>query len=144
MKVALIGAGSAVFAQTVITDILAIESLDSGSFALVDLDAERLELTHEVAEQLIELFGKPWTVQATTERRSILPGCDYVINMIEVGGLANVQHDYAIPFKYGVDQCIADTSGPGGIFKYLRTAPSWLAICHDKGDRRRPRSTASP
>ena len=48
--------------------------------------------------------------------------------MIEVGGLANVQHDYAIPFKYGVDQCIADTIGPGGIFKYLRTAPFWLAI----------------
>ena len=131
MKVALIGAGSAVFAQAVITDILAIEGLDSGTFALVDLDAERLELTHAVAEQLIKLVGKSWTVRATTDRRSILPGCDYVINMIEVGGMANVHHDYAIPFKYGVDQCIADTSGPGGIFKYLRTAPTWLAILHD-------------
>src|SRR5205085_12295840 len=52
-------------------------------------------------------------------------------NMIEVGGLANVQSDYTLPLKYGVDQCIADTIGPGGIFKYLRTAPSWLAICRD-------------
>jgi alpha-galactosidase len=51
--------------------------------------------------------------------------------MIEVGGLANVYSDYAIPLHYGVDQCIADTIGPGGIFKYLRTAPSWLAICRD-------------
>ncbi len=51
--------------------------------------------------------------------------------MIEVGGLANVHSNYAIPMKYGVDQCIADTIGPGGIFKYLRTAPSWLAICRD-------------
>jgi alpha-galactosidase len=33
--------------------------------------------------------------------------------------------------KYGVDQCIADTMGPGGIFKYLRTAPSWIPICRD-------------
>ena len=131
MKVALIGAGSGQFAQTVITDILAIEGLDAGTFVLVDLDPERLELTHEVAEQLIELVGKPWTVQATTDRRSALPGCDYVINMIEVGGLANVEYDYTIPLKYGVDQCIADTSGPGGLFKYLRTAPSWLAICRD-------------
>jgi alpha-galactosidase len=131
LKVALIGAGSGVFAQAVITDILAIKGMDSGTFALVDLDAERLELTHEVAEQLIKLVGKSWTVQATGDRRSVLPGCDYVINMIEVGGLANVHHDYAIPFKYGVDQCIADTSGPGGIFKYLRTAPTWLAICRD-------------
>lgn len=63
MKVALIGAGSAQFAQTVITDILAIEGLDAGTFALVDPDTERLELTHEVAEQLIKLAGKPWMVQ---------------------------------------------------------------------------------
>jgi alpha-galactosidase len=130
-KVTLIGAGSAVFAQSLITDILAIEGLDAGSFALVDLDTERLELAHEVAGQLIKSTGKPWTVQATNDRRSVLPGCDYVINMIEVGGLANVHYDYAIPLKYGVDQCIADTIGPGGIFKYLRTAPSWLAICRD-------------
>jgi len=49
-KVALIGAGSAVFAQRMITDILAIDGLDTGMFALVDLDTERLELAHEVAE----------------------------------------------------------------------------------------------
>lgn len=131
VRVALIGAGSAVFAQRMITDILAIDGLGAGTFALVDLDTERLELAHEVAEQTIQTAGKPWTVQATTERRNVLPGCDYVINMIEVGGLANVYSDYAIPLKYGVDQCIGDTIGPGGVFKYLRTAPSWLAICRD-------------
>src|SRR5205807_5581660 len=120
-----------VCAQRVITDILAIDGLDAGTFVLVDLDTERLELAHEVAEQTITTAGKLWMVQATTERRNVLSGCDYVINMIEVGGLANVYSDYAIPLKYGVDQCIADTSGPGGIFKYLRTAPSWLAICRD-------------
>jgi alpha-galactosidase len=131
VKVALIGAGSAVFAQRMVTDILAIDGLDTGTFALVDLNTERLELAHEVAEQTITLAGKSWTVQATTDRRNVLPGCDYVINMIEVGGLANVYSDYAIPLNYGVDQCIADTIGPGGIFKYLRTGPSWLAICRD-------------
>ena len=131
LKVALIGAGSAVFAQRTITDILAIDGLDTGTFALIDLDTERLALAHEVAEQTIRSAGKAWTVESTTDRRSVLPGCDYVINMIEVDGLANVHSDYAIPLKYGVDQCIADTIGPGGIFKYLRTAPSWLAICRD-------------
>src|SRR5437660_4535314 len=131
VKVALIGAGSAVFAQRMITDILAIDGLDAGTFVLVDLDTERLELAHEVAEQTITTAGKSWTVQVSTERRKVLSGCDYVFNMIEVGGLANVYSDYAIPLKYGVDQCIADTIGPGGVFKYLRTAPSWLAICRD-------------
>ncbi len=37
VKIALIGAGSAVFAQSLITDILAIEGLDAGSFALVEI-----------------------------------------------------------------------------------------------------------
>ncbi len=93
VKVALIGAGSAVFAQRMITDILAIDGLESGTFALVDLDTERLELAHDVAEQTITSAGKLWRVQATTERRNVLSGCDYVINMIEVGGLANVYSD---------------------------------------------------
>jgi alpha-galactosidase len=33
--------------------------------------------------------------------------------------------------RYGVDQCIGDTIGPGGIFKALRTGPAWLEIIAD-------------
>ena len=33
--------------------------------------------------------------------------------------------------RYGVDQCIGDTIGPGGIFKALRTGPAWLDIVSD-------------
>jgi alpha-galactosidase len=131
IKVAIIGAGSAVFAHRMITDILAIDGLDGGTFALVDIDPQRLELAHQIAELTVKRSGKPWSVQASTDRRTALPGCDYVISTIEVAGLANVRHDYDIPLKYGVDQCIGDTIGPGGIFKYLRTAPAWLDICHD-------------
>jgi alpha-galactosidase len=54
-----------------------------------------------------------------------------VINTIEVAGLRNVRPDYDIPLKYGVDQCIGDTIGPGGIFKMLRTGPAWQEILRD-------------
>jgi len=131
IKIAIIGAGSAVFAHRMITDILAVDGLSGGTFALVDIDAERLELAHQIAELTVKRAGKPWTVQATTDRKAILPGCDYVISTIEVAGLANVRHDYDIPLKYGIDQCIGDTIGPGGVFKYLRTAPAWLDIVRD-------------
>jgi alpha-galactosidase len=70
-------------------------------------------------------------VQATTDRQQVLSGCDYVINTIEVAGLRYVRPDYDIPLKYGVDQCIGDTIGPGGIFKMLRTGPAWLEILRD-------------
>jgi alpha-galactosidase len=130
-KIAIIGAGSAVFAQQMITDVLAIQGLDTGEFALIDLDQERLSLGHELAELTVKRSGKAFTVTSSTDRRTLLPGTDFVINTIEVSGLHNVQHDYDIPMKYGVDQCIGDTTGPGGVMKFLRTAPSWLAILHD-------------
>ena len=130
-KVTLVGAGSGVFARQVMTDILAIEGLDEGVFALVDIDPGRLDLARRIAERLVELSGKHWTVQASTERRDLLAGSDYLVNSIEVAGLQNVRADYDIPMKYGVDQCIGDTIGPGGIFKALRTGPAWLEILAD-------------
>jgi alpha-galactosidase len=130
-KVTLVGAGSAVFARQVMTDILAIEGLDDGVFALVDIDPVRLELAHRIAERLVQLSGKHWSVEASTERRDLFAGSDYVVNSIEVAGLQNVRADYDIPMRYGIDQCIGDTIGPGGIFKALRTGPAWLEILAD-------------
>jgi len=130
-KVTFIGAGSAVFARQLITDILAIEGLDQGVFALVDIDGPRLDLARRIAERLVELKGKRWKVEASTDRMDVLSGSDYVINSIEVAGLKNVRFDYDIPMRYGVDQCIGDTIGPGGIFKALRTGPAWLEIVAD-------------
>lgn len=130
-KVTLIGAGSTEFATELMTDILCTPNLDEGTFALVDIDAERLELVHRMADYLIERSGRRWTVEAGTDRTKHLSGSDFVINTIEVAGLPNVRFDYDIPLKYGVDQCIGDTIGPGGLFKSLRTLPSWLDIIDD-------------
>jgi alpha-galactosidase len=130
-KVTMVGAGSAVFARQIITDILAVDGLDRGVFALVDVDAARLDLARRIAERLVELSGKSWTVEAATDRMEVLEGTDYVVNSIEVAGLQNVRPDYDIPLKYGIDQCIGDTIGPGGIFKALRTGPVWLDIVAD-------------
>jgi alpha-galactosidase len=113
------------------TDILQIEDCDEGTFALVDIDAARLELAQQIAEKLIEKSGKHWRVEGSTQRRDVLAGSDFLINTIEVAGLANVRHDFDIPLKYGINQCIGDTIGPGGIFKALRTGPAWLDILHD-------------
>lgn len=130
-KVTLIGAGSAVFAYEIMRDVLVTPGLETGTFALVDIDAERLELAHQIAEKLIAITGRKWSVEASTDRTKVIAGTDYVINSIEVAGLANVRHDFDIPMKYGVNQCIGDTIGPGGIFKALRTLPAWLEILHD-------------
>lgn len=130
-KIAIIGAGSMVFATELVSDFLCTPALKEGTFALVDIDAQRLELAHHMAEFLIQLSGRNWQVEASTDRTKVIKGSDYVINTIEVAGLPNVRHDYEIPLKYGVDQCIGDTIGPGGLFKALRTLPAWIEILKD-------------
>lgn len=131
MKISIIGAGSSVFAYEIMRDVLVTPGLDEGTFALVDIDARRLELAHQIAEKLIAATGRRWSVTASTDRTKVMGGTDYLLNTIEVAGLANVRHDFDIPMKYGVNQCIGDTIGPGGIFKALRTLPAWLDILKD-------------
>jgi alpha-galactosidase len=130
-KVSIIGAGSMVFAAELMKDILLTPALETGVFSLVDIDSERLELAHKMAEFLIEKTGRAWDAEASTDRNKVIQGSDFIINTIEVAGLPNVRHDYEIPLKYGVDQCIGDTIGPGGLFKSLRTLPAWIEILHD-------------
>ena len=130
-KVTIIGAGSTVFTTNLVSDILSTSVLQEGTFALVDIDPVRLELAHRMAEHLVGLSGQRWQVESSLDRTDVLGGSDFVINAIEVAGLPNVRHDYEIPMKYGVDQCIGDTIGPGGLFKALRTLPAWIEILED-------------
>ncbi|MEX0886440.1 MAG: alpha-glucosidase/alpha-galactosidase [Phycisphaeraceae bacterium] len=131
IKVTMLGAGSH-FTHPLMNDILAIEGAEHGEIALVDIDAKRLAPMAKIITKLAEAYGKSnWTVTATTDRAEALPGSQYVINSIEVAGVDCVRFDNDIPLKYGIDQCIGDTIGPGGIMKALRTGPVWLDILRD-------------
>lgn len=130
MRITLFGAGSG-FTPTLTKDIMLSPSLPPGVIALVDIDAERLELAHKLVEKIRDAIGSKWTIEAATDRTRVVGGSDYVICCIEVSGTKTVRLDNDIPLKYGVSQCIGDTIGPGGIFKALRTVPKWLEILDD-------------
>ncbi|MDI3531614.1 MAG: alpha-galactosidase, partial [Candidatus Atribacteria bacterium] len=130
-KIVLIGAGSVVFAQKLIIDLITFPALRESVFSLVDIDEERLELITQLTERLKEQQDLPITVEASTNRREVLKDADYVINMIQVGGLDAYRLDVEIPRKYGIDQTVGDTLGPGGVFRALRTVPVLLEICRD-------------
>ena len=129
-KISIIGAGSG-FTRDIAMDILMIDGLDGGTIALVDIDERRLELARKLVLKVVEMTGKSWKVIASTDRRKVIGGSRFIINQIEVGGLETVRYEYEIPLKYGVNQCIGDTLGPGGLFKTLRTLPSWIEIVRD-------------
>lgn len=132
-KVTIIGAGSH-FTRALATDIVLIPDIQSGEFALVDTDAERLKLAKGLVEKVIQMTGRDWKVVASTERREVMKGSDYLINTVDVGGVEAVRIEHEIPLKYGVKQCIGDTIGPGGLFKALVTIPVWLDILRDAED----------
>ena len=130
-KIAMIGAGSMVFCKTLVMDILATESLQDSEFCLMSRSWPKLERMKNFVERIIQENHAPARVSATLDRRAALEGAKYVIIMIQAGGLEAFGIDYRIPLKYGVDQCIGDTLGPGGIFRALRTIPVLVDISRD-------------
>lgn len=132
INVTFLGAGSN-FCSTLCRDVMLIPGADRGEFRLVDIDSKRLEMMRQVVTKVIAEAGRSdgWTVKATTNRREVLPGTDYMVCCVEVSGMECVAWDNDIPLKYGIDQCIGDTIGPGGLFKSLRTVPVFLDILRD-------------
>lgn len=130
-KIAMIGAGSVVFAKRLVTDILSWPELQSSTITLMDLSAERLELTKALADRLVAQQRLPAKIKATLDRREALSGADYVVNMIQIGGADAIRSDFEIPLRYGVDQSVADTLGPGGVLRALRVIPVVVDICRD-------------
>jgi len=127
-KIAMIGAGSLVFCKTLMEDFLGTPALAGSEYRLMALTHRRLDKMTSFVERMIRDNGVKATVKATTDRREALRGADYVVVMIQVGGVDAFQHDYEIPMKYGVDNCIADTMGAGGIFRAQRHIPALLSI----------------
>jgi alpha-galactosidase len=131
IKILMLGAGSA-FTPRLMNDILRIPGGQGGTIALVDIDRDRLGTMHALIRKLCAQLGKTnWEVIASPDRRKVMHGADYIVNCIEVSGTACVRFDNDIPAKYGINQCIGDTIGPGGLFKSLRTIPVWLKVLKD-------------
>ena len=130
-KVAIIGAGSVVFCKTLMLDIMATPGLEDTEFALMAPSKRRTPQVQAFAQRVIEQNGLPAQAWITTDRREALDGADFVIATFQVGGVKGFEYDYAIPYQHGVDQCIGDTLGPGGIFRALRSIPVTMDMAHD-------------
>ncbi|WP_168596051.1 alpha-glucosidase/alpha-galactosidase [Rhizobium sp. SG570] len=132
-KICLVGAGSTVFAQNILGDVLSTPTDHDYVISLFDIDPERLKTSEIVARRICEaLHLNRVRIEATLNRREALKDADFVILMMQVGGYkpATVT-DFDIPKQYGLRQTIADTLGIGGIFRGLRTIPVLDTICRD-------------
>ncbi len=128
-KITLIGAGSFIFTRNLCSDLLLTPALEGCTIALMDIDAGRLEDSRAFVQSMIEARGARAHLEATTDLAEAVRGADYVITTFMVGGLDAYSRDIEIPRKYGVEQCVGDTLGPGGVMRALRTIPVLLNLC---------------
>ncbi len=134
IKVAMIGAGSVVFSRNLTGDILSFPEFRDATFSYMDIDHERLNVGAALCRKIAAGMGAKPTINATQDRREALRGADFVINMVQIGGFDSTLVDFEIPRKYGLNFTIADTTGPGGLFRALRTFPMLSGLCRDMMD----------
>ena len=99
--------------------------------ALVDIHPEKLHVMEQVIRKMVEQSHRQIEVTASTERKDVLPGADYVINAIGVGGPDIYKRDLEIADRYGVKQVVGDIIGPAGIFRMLRAYPAMFDTLKD-------------
>ncbi len=133
-KIVIIGAGSG-FGGRLSIDILVREPLRDATIALCDIHPGRLEKVKAYVELAIKKHNLPAKVEASVNRRDLLPGADFVVTSVAVGGGAYYGYPYnaeiEIPRKYGMDIYVGDTVSTAAVFRFLRTAPIHLQILRD-------------
>jgi alpha-galactosidase len=130
----MIGAGSVVFSKNLTGDILSFPEFKDATFAYMDIDEERLQVGADLCRKVGKTLDANPTIEAYTDRREALKDADFVINMVQIGGFDSTLVDFEIPRKYGLNFTIADTTGPGGFFRALRTYPMLSGLCQDMMD----------
>ncbi|MBN1218944.1 MAG: hypothetical protein JXM69_08450 [Anaerolineae bacterium] len=130
-KIVLIGAGSAVFTQGLVADMILSPDLGPWELGLVDIDPQALETAEGLSRRMIEARGGDIGLNASTDRRDILPGADIVVATIGVGGRRGWETDVFIPRKYGIYQPVGDSVMSGGVSRAMRMIPALVDIAND-------------
>ncbi len=122
-KIAVLGAGGV--RTPLIVEALARRQarLSLAELALMDIDAERLDIVGALLAPL-EQAGLDFRIVRTRDPDAALDGADFVITTFRVGGMGSRVIDERVPLRYGVVG--QETTGPGGFAMAVRTIPVLL------------------
>lgn len=129
-KIVLIGAGSAVFTKGLIADFIQSE-FGEWEIALCDINPQILESITRLAKKMVEQKKSDIIISSSTDRTDLLPGADFVVTTIAVGGRRAWEQDVKIPRKYNIYQPVGDSIMPGGISRAQRMIPVMVEIAKD-------------
>ncbi|MGE5374199.1 MAG: hypothetical protein ACM3XO_04015 [Bacteroidota bacterium] len=131
-KITVIGAGSASFGENTLSAIMRSKKLCGSTLALVDRNADSLDIVNRLANKLNREWDAQFNITAHTDHREALTDSRFVVNAIEVGARENLwQKDFEIPIKYGVRQPYAENGGPGGFAHAARNIGPIMQIVHE-------------
>jgi len=85
VKIAIIGAGSAIFSLNLIGDLCLTESLQGSTISLMDINERRLDAIYLLCRRYAEEMGRDFRIEKTMERRRALEGADFVVNTALAG-----------------------------------------------------------
>ena len=83
-KIVFVGAGSTVFAQNLLTDILSLPDLSHSEIMLYDIDDDRLRTTALVANSIQAQLNTKAVISSSLDLREALDAADYVITMLSL------------------------------------------------------------
>ena len=133
-KLVLIGAGSTVFTQRLVADLILTGQADKWELALVDIDPITLDAVDRLVRKMLAFKGVNFPVVSTVNRRDVLAGADFVVTTIAVGGRRGWELDITVPRKHNIYQPVGDSVMPGGISRAMRMIPQMVAIAEDVGE----------
>lgn len=126
MKITIIGAGSS-YTPEILEKLNELRSeLPVKEIMLMDINAQKLDAVHGFCVRYAAHLELPVSINKSTDLAQALPGSDFVIVQIRVGGNAARINDEKIPLSLGLIG--QETTGAGGFMKALRTVPVMLEI----------------
>ena len=133
-KIAMIGAGSLIFCKTLTMDILATKALQDSEICLMDQTKPKLDKMEAFVKGMVKENKLPAKVTATLDRRKALDGAQYVINMIQVGGVEAFRVDYEIPLQVRRRSVHRGFPRSGRRLSRLRTIPVLAEMSADMNE----------
>jgi len=131
-KITVIGAGSASFGENTLAAIMRSKKLRGSQIALVDLNAQSLDIVHRLANRLNKEWDAGFIISAHANHKDALTDSNFVVSAIEVGPREELwKSDYDITLKYGVHQPYAENGGPGGFIHAARNITPLMEIVRD-------------
>ncbi len=130
-KIVFMGGGSTQFAPLLICDFIKTKDLYGSTIVLVDVNEEKLGWVYRLGRRLVEANEADLKIEYTTDRKSALPGADFVIISVEVNRFPLWKLDQSIPKQFGIAQAQGENGGPGGLFHAMRQIPVVVEICQD-------------